>query len=97
MDAFDDPDTFDTHREIRWNIEFDSHNDKIKPSSSLGFGWGPHRCLGEWLSRKELECAFVCLFHRLPELRLADGVTAESLEYTPAEQNVGILKLPVMW
>jgi nitric oxide reductase len=25
---------------------------------ALGFGWGEHRCVGEWLARRELEIAF---------------------------------------
>ena len=36
--VFPNPDRFDIHR-------------KIDPASILGFGHGPHRCQGEWLSR----------------------------------------------
>lgn len=42
---FAHPDRFDIHRQI-------------EPKDVLGFGWGPHRCQGEWLSRVELEEVF---------------------------------------
>lgn len=42
---FKDPNQFDIHR-------------KVEPRDTLGFGWGPHRCQGEWLSRAELEEVF---------------------------------------
>lgn len=25
---------------------------------ALGYGWGPHRCVAEWLARAELEIVF---------------------------------------
>ena len=76
--------------------EFDISRD-TKPFDSIGFGWGTHRCLGEWFVRQELEIAFRTLFGRLPDLQLADGVAVADLIYTPPEQNVGILELPVVW
>lgn len=41
--VFKDPDTFDIHR---------------TPGPQLGFGFGPHVCVAETLSRVELECVF---------------------------------------
>lgn len=42
---FPDPDTFDLHR-------------KFNPVDSLGFGYGAHRCIAEWLAKAELEIVF---------------------------------------
>ena len=77
-----DPESFDFHR-------------KRDPKSVLGFGYGPHRCLAETLSRVELEIVFVTLFTRLPDLRLAKD--PDELEYSPAEQNAGVSALPVIF
>jgi len=44
-DVFPNPDTFDMNRK-RWDEE------------ALGFGYGPHRCIAEWLARAELEVVF---------------------------------------
>lgn len=71
---------------------FDIHRNRDS-KSVLGFGYGPHRCQAETLSRVELEIAFRTLFKRLPNLRLAKGL--DELEYSPAEQNAGVLSLPV--
>lgn len=75
-----DPETFN----IRRNRD---------PSKILGFGYGPHRCQGEALSKIELEIAFATLFGRLPSLKLAKS--PEKLKYSPAVQNAGVLELPV--
>lgn len=45
---FAHPDRFDIHRQI-------------EPKDVLGFGWGPHRCQGEWLSRVELGNSGSCV------------------------------------
>ncbi|RDW61765.1 uncharacterized protein DSM5745_10437 [Aspergillus mulundensis] len=74
------PDNFDIHR-------------KIDQNKNLAFGYGPHNCQGQWLSRFELQAVFATLFQKLPNLKLA--VKPEELEYTPPTQNVGVTKLPV--
>ncbi|KAL4792926.1 cytochrome P450 [Aspergillus venezuelensis] len=74
------PDSFNIHR-------------KIDKDRNLAFGYGPHNCQGQWLSRLELEAVFGSIFQKLHNLRLA--VKPEELEYTPATQNVGVAKLPV--
>ncbi|KAF2627237.1 cytochrome P450 [Macroventuria anomochaeta] len=79
-DMFTNPHNFDIRRDI-------------DPDKNLAFGYGPHRCQAQWLSRVELEVAFATLFKRLPKLRLA--VQPEDLEYTSATQNVGVSHLPV--
>ncbi|KAL4939112.1 hypothetical protein BDV06DRAFT_199492 [Aspergillus oleicola] len=72
--------------------DFNIHR-KIDKDKNLAFGYGPHNCQGQWLSRLELEAVFGSIFQKLPNLRLA--VKPEELEYTPATQNVGVVKLPV--
>ncbi|EON66399.1 cytochrome P450 55A3 [Coniosporium apollinis CBS 100218] len=80
--VFPNPDKFDMYRK-RWEEE------------ALGFGFGPHRCIAEWLARAELEIVFSTLFQKLPNLRLA--IPFEEIEYTPLDKDVGIVKLPVVW
>ena len=42
---FPNPDTFDMHR-------------KRGSEEALGYGYGSHRCIAEWLARAELEIVF---------------------------------------
>lgn len=44
-DVFPDPDVFDMHR-------------KRGSEQALGFGFGDHQCVAEWLARAELEIVF---------------------------------------
>jgi cytochrome P450 len=55
---FDEPDTFDPHRER---------------NRHLSFGVGPHRCLGSNLARLNLRIALEELLTRLDDIRLAEG------------------------
>jgi cytochrome P450 len=43
----------------------------------MGFGRGPHRCLGIHLARRELRVALTALHRRLPDYRLLAGKTPE--------------------
>ena len=63
-DVYDDPETFDIHRD---------------PHPHLSFGTGPHLCLGMHLARLETRVALNALLDRLPHLRL-DQDTAEKLD-----------------
>jgi cytochrome P450 len=54
-DVFPDPDVFDLAR---------------TPNRHLGFGFGPHRCIGAQLARTEARIGFTRLFERLPNLAL---------------------------
>lgn len=54
---FDDPDTFDIERP--------------DAKDHLAFGWGNHFCVGAWLARAELRCAFTALLDRLDDIELA--------------------------
>ncbi|CAG8949364.1 hypothetical protein HYFRA_00004991 [Hymenoscyphus fraxineus] len=68
---------------------------KERGVEALGFGWGEHRCVAEWLARAELEIVFATLFKRLPNLRLA--VPFEEVKYSPPHKDVGISELPVVF
>ncbi|KAK4176864.1 putative cytochrome P450 B-class [Triangularia setosa] len=81
-EVFPDPERFDMHR--TWGQE-----------GALGFGFGPHRCIGEHLAKTELITVFATLFDRVPSLKLAAPI--EEIEYTPLDRDVGVVKLLVMW
>ncbi|ABD55587.1 cytochrome P450 [Jannaschia sp. CCS1] len=57
-----DPDRVDAPQELR---------PERRPNAHLGFGFGPHVCLGMQLARVEAVTALTALFARHPDLRLA--------------------------
>lgn len=61
--AFPDPERFDVHRE---------------GPSHLGFGHGPHHCLGAQLARMELQVALATLLEDLPGMRVHGPVEWKS-------------------
>jgi cytochrome P450 len=74
-----DPDTYDIYRTLR---------------PSLGFGGGPHICLGMHVARAEMHTAINALLDRLPDLRLDPE--------QPAPQIIGMYErgpteIPVVW
>jgi cytochrome P450 len=80
-ERFEDPETLDlaADRETR----------------HLGFGRGPHFCLGAPLARLEAQIALATLLGRLPGLRLA--VQQEELRWRPAPLFRSLVALPVVW
>ena len=76
----DDPDVLDVGR---------------PPTSHLGFGHGPHFCLGAPLARLEGRIAFDVLLRRFPDLELA--VDRRELRWTHGDGLVlrGLADLPV--
>jgi cytochrome P450 len=60
---YDDPDTFDIHRD---------------PRPHLGFGFGMHTCLGAILARMETAQAANALLDRMPSFRFVEPVTYDS-------------------
>jgi cytochrome P450 len=54
---FADPDRFDIFR-------------KTTTSRHMGFGYGPHVCIGQHLARLEITRALNAMLDRLPNLRL---------------------------
>ncbi|HEY8534354.1 MAG TPA: LLM class flavin-dependent oxidoreductase [Micromonospora sp.] len=78
--VFDNPDVLDITR---------SHN------PHLGFGHGPHRCLGAPLAVVELEIALSSLLTRFPNLQLA--VPEEELRWKSGLIVRGMEAMPVTW
>ncbi|KAJ7286351.1 cytochrome P450 55A3 [Mycena rebaudengoi] len=80
-DVFPDPDKFNMYRD--------------QGPGALGFGWGQHKCVSEWLARAELEIVFATIFRKLPNLRIA--IPLSELQYSPPTKDIGIASLPVTW
>jgi cytochrome P450 len=62
---------------------------------NVGFGRGPHYCLGAPLARVEAEIALETLFRRLPGLRLA--IAVDELYWRPIPIFRSLASLPVAW
>jgi cytochrome P450 len=78
-ERWDDPDTYDVQRPSR---------------PSLGFGSGPHICLGMHVARAEMSVALNALLDRLPNLRLDP---AASLPRMIGMYERGVTEIPVVW
>ena len=76
--VFPDPGTFDIQR---------------SPNRHMGFGYGPHVCLGAALARMETKIAINNLLERSPDLRLA--IPAERLEIQDVQFWHRLKELPV--
>lgn len=61
----------------------------------LGFGRGIHACIGQQLSRVEMQIAYPALFRRFPTLRLA--VPPEEVPMRSDSALYGVHRLPVTW
>ena len=61
----------------------------------VGFGRGPHYCLGAPLARLETEIAVETLLRRLPNLRLT--ITEDDLYWRPIPLFRSLAELPVAW
>ena len=61
----------------------------------VGFGRGPHYCLGAPLARLETEIALQTLLRRLPNLRLA--IAEDELYWRPIPLFRSLASLPVAW
>ncbi|MEU7476331.1 cytochrome P450 [Lentzea sp. NPDC042327] len=64
-------------------------------TTQLGFGFGPHFCIGANLAKAELEIALRGLFDRFPGLRVA--VPLEELRWKDYAALGGWEELPVAW
>ena len=76
---FDDPSTLDLFREAG------------PGEGHLGFGQGPHYCLGAALARQEAEVALRALFERFPDL----SVAADDVAWAPRPGFSRVAELPV--
>ncbi|MBB5915472.1 cytochrome P450 [Nocardia transvalensis] len=61
----------------------------------LGFGFGPHQCVGQQLARAELQIVFRTLVRRIPTLRLA--IPFDDVEFKHDRLAFGVYELPVTW
>ena len=64
-------------------------------SKHVGFGRGPHFCLGAPLARLEAEIALETLLRRLPNLQLA--IAEDDLYWRPIPIFRSLAELPVAW
>ena len=64
-------------------------------ASHLGFGYGPHHCLGAPLARMELQVAVRTLLERLPGLRFADSEA--DVVWKSGLSTRGPERLPIAW
>lgn len=62
------------------------------PNNHIGFGAGPHRCLGSHLARRELTVAIEEWHKRIPSYRVAPGA-----EITETGGMHGLTSLPIEW
>lgn len=76
---FPDPESYDPDRDDR--------------PGHVAFGYGRHRCIGEYLARLEMRIAARELLTRIPGLRLADGAPVEMRQALVR----GPRSLPVVW
>jgi cytochrome P450 len=65
------------------------------PVRHLGFGYGPHQCIGQQLARLEMGVVWSGLARRFPGLRLA--VPAEEIRFRSDTVVFGVEELPVTW
>jgi cytochrome P450 len=61
----------------------------------LAFGYGVHRCIGQWLARAEIQIALHAVATEIPTLRLA--VPFEQLKFREDSFIGGVEELPVAW
>jgi cytochrome P450 len=84
----------------RWDAPdaYDLHRPNI---AHLGFGGGPHLCIGQHVARAEMHTAIDALLTRLPKLRLdPDGEAPEIIglvERGGGAYEMGPSELNVMW
>ncbi|GAA3930940.1 cytochrome P450 [Actinomadura viridis] len=80
--VYTDPDTLDLNRH------------RQEPAH-IGFGHGPHHCLGAQLARMELQVALGTLLGRLPGLRFAGS--EEDIVWKTGTATRGPERLPLTW
>lgn len=78
--AYHDPDRLDLTRDAQ---------------GQLGFGHGPHHCLGAQLARMDMQVALSALLDRFPDLHLA--VPADQVQWKAGMAVRGPAALPIGW
>jgi cytochrome P450 len=61
----------------------------------VGFGFGPHQCLGQQLARVELQIVYSTLFRRIPTLALAEPLA--DVPFKTDMSIYGVHRLLVTW
>ncbi len=89
-EAWDEPERFDVTRPVGQNAATGQNG-----SQHLGYGHGPHRCIGSPLANVELEVAYSTLLQRMPNLRLA--VPESELQWEPRIAMRRMIATPVVW
>lgn len=69
--------------------------DLTRSSAHIGFGYGPHQCLGQHLARLELRVALLELFRRVRGLQVA--VPEEEIPFKNDMVVYGVRELLVRW
>jgi cytochrome P450 len=69
--------------------------DRVQTVPHLGFGHGPHSCLGRSVGKLQVEVAIGTLVRRLPGL--APAVAIEEIPWRHDRINCGIESFPVTW
>ena len=80
--VYTEPDELDLHR---------------AESSHVGFGHGPHHCVGAPLARMELQVALDTLLRRLPGLRFAESGRDGGIVWKNGLSTRGPEHFPVTW
>jgi len=61
----------------------------------MGFGFGPHQCVGQQLARAEMNIVFATLFRRIPTIKLA--VDVDEIAFKDDRLAYGVYELPITW
>ena len=78
-----DPEAFEAPTEIRLD----------RRPAHLTFGYGPHRCLGAHLARRELQIAITEMFRAIPEFKLKSGFDVPFF----LSNIIHVDSLPLVW
>lgn len=78
--VFEDPERLDVGR---------------RAEGHLGFGYGPHQCVGQQTARLEMSVVLETLTRRIPSLRLAADLA--DIPFKTGTPVVGPAALPVEW
>ena len=78
-----DPEAFEAPTEVRLD----------RRPAHLTFGYGPHRCLGSHLARRELQFAITEMFRAIPEFKLKPGFDVPFF----LSNIIHVDELPLVW
>jgi cytochrome P450 len=78
-----DPEAFESPTEVRLD----------RRPAHLTFGYGPHRCLGAHLARRELQISIVEMFSAIPEFKLKPGFKVPFF----LSNIIHVDELPLVW